>query len=466
LVIGLLAFAGTARAQSPAPAPTSIPIGDWQLYPSLEVRTRGEFRSDSPDLAGYGSGASASPVQDAYGVMERTRIGIGAEYGAVRGDPGFLRAQVTLQDARAWGTPSPDGVLGAAGSTPSSTSLYEGWIEARTSSARPAYLRIGRQAVTWGDGRLISNADWSPIARTLDAARGHASLGMFDFELLAAILETPTPLGAAFGEMNGPASSGTELYGAQVAASPAPLLKLELSLLSRVQRNAQQTSGDGEVYVSSLRVFGDANGWRYAAEGVFELQHPLNASWLNMSGAGAAYVEKTLVGVVLSPTLRLEGEYANGGLGADGKTAPFDPILPDVHQLGAMDLFAWSNTVQAAARVTVVPWAEGTIAVEYRYVRSADGGYWLDSYLNTIGITGGGEELGQEVDAWASWRPWPVLDLVGGYSAFVVSQDARYALTEQVTGGGLVGSAPLPQPPPYTASLAHFAYLQATLRVP
>src|SRR5580704_1306943 len=174
LVIGLLAFAGTARAQSPAAAPTSIPVGDWQLYPALEVRTRGEVRTDAPQLSGYGT--PLAPVQDAYGVLERTRIGLGAEYGAVRGDPGFLRAQVTLQDARAWGVPSPTGVLGAEVSTPSSTGLYEGWLEVRTSSARPAYLRIGRQAVTWGDGRLISNADWSPIARTLDAARGHASL--------------------------------------------------------------------------------------------------------------------------------------------------------------------------------------------------------------------------------------------------------------------------------------------------
>ncbi len=163
-----------------------------------------------------------APVQDAYGVLELARIGVGAEYGGVRGDPGLLRAQVTLQDARAWGVPSPTGILGAEGSGPSSTALYEGWIEARTSSARPAYLRIGRQAVTWGDGRLVSNADWSPVARTLDAIRGHASAGMFDFELLAAILDTPTPLGTAFGQTTTPASSGAQLYGAQIGGTFAP----------------------------------------------------------------------------------------------------------------------------------------------------------------------------------------------------------------------------------------------------
>src|SRR6202042_629213 len=135
----------------------------------------------------------------------------------------FLRAQVTLQDARAWGVPSPTGVLGADGSTPASTGLYEGWLEARTSSARPAYLRIGRQAVTWGDGRLLSNADWSPVARTLDAVRGHVSAGRFDLEVLGAILETPTPLGPGFGQTTGPEQPGGELFGAQAAAFVAPL---------------------------------------------------------------------------------------------------------------------------------------------------------------------------------------------------------------------------------------------------
>jgi hypothetical protein len=460
LVIGLLAFAGTARAQSPAAAPTSFAVGDWQLSPALEVRTRGELRTDSPDLA---PSAGTTPyVQDAYGVLERTRIGLGAEYGAVRGDPGFLRAQVTLQDARAWGVPSPTGVLGAEPSSPASTGLYEGWMEVRTSAARPAFLRIGRQAVTWGDGRLVSNADWSPLARTLDAVRGHASEGMFDFEVLAAILETPTPLGAGFGQTSGPPLTGGQLYGAQVAGSFAPLLKVELSLLTRVQRSGQTAAGDGEMYVGSLRAAGDGGGWRYAVEGAYELQQAIGATNLVPAWAAAGYVEKTLDELVLAPTLRLEGDYASGATG-NTSNAQFDPLLPDVHDHGAMDLFAWSNTVQASGRVTVTPWTEGRVAVEYRYARLAEEGSWLDSYLSPIASSGFGAELGHEIDAWAAWRPWPVLELTGGYSVLVLSNDAKglLSLTPPVLGSSVTSAAS-----EYTASLAHFAYLQATVRVP
>jgi hypothetical protein len=105
------------------------------------------------------------------------------------------------------------------------------------------------------------------------------------------------------------------------------------------------------------------------------------------------------------------------------------------------------------------------VAVEYRYVRSLDGGSWLDAYLSPVTYYGlANAERGQEIDAWASWRPWPVLDLVGGYSLLVLSDDAREALSPPVKG--LPGVQPPPPISPYTASLSHFAYLQATLRVP
>jgi hypothetical protein len=414
------------------------------------VRTRGEFRSDSPELAG--TLTATAPVQDGYGILERTRLGLGAEYGAVRGDPGFLRAQVTLQDARAWGVPSPTGVLGSEGSSPASTGLYEGWLEVRTSAARPAFLRIGRQAITWGDGRVLSNADWSPVARTLDAIRGHVSAGAFDFEVLGAILETPTPLGPGFGQTTGPEAPGGELFGAQAAAFVAPLLKAELSFLGRVRANTT-----GETYVASLRVFGDDGGWCYAVEGAFELQRSYETGQVLPAWAGAGYVEKTLQSVPLTPALRIEGLGASGS--TVGRVAQFDPILPDVHQMGAMDLFAWSNTFQAAARVSVVPWAEGTIAAEYRYVWTAEGDTWLDAYLNQVANVFGNQALGQEIDVWARWRPWPVLDLIGGDSILVPSPYAQNALSY----------LPFEGPNParlYTASFSNFAYLQATLRVP
>jgi hypothetical protein len=68
--------------------------------------------------------------------------------------------------------------------------------------------------------------------------------------------------------------------------------------------------------------------------------------------------------------------------------------------------------------------------------------------------------LGHEVDASLSWRPWPVLELVGGYSLFVLGDAARAMLAAVENESVLSNGSTVP------ASLAHFGYLQATLRIP
>ena len=79
--------------------------------PTLEVRVRGEYRRDAPDVGGTSLLNHPSPrVRDQWDVLERSRLGLGAERGA-------LRAQITLQDARAVSAriiaaaaaPKPDG---------------------------------------------------------------------------------------------------------------------------------------------------------------------------------------------------------------------------------------------------------------------------------------------------------------------------------------------------------------------
>jgi hypothetical protein len=181
--------------------------------------------------------------------------------------------------------------------------------------------------------------------------------------------------------------------------------------------------------------------------------------------AAAAYVERKVDALVLTPTFRLAGDYASGDDG--GATyRQFDPLLPDVHPLhGAMDVLAWSNSIQASARVSVVPWQEGQAAVEYRYARLAnERGTWVDAYLLEVGrgqaSQGASAELGHEVDAWASWRPWPALDLAAGYSLFALGDGARAMMAAKLRGGvqpdGAIDAA----------RFAHFAYVQATLRAP
>ena len=453
--------------------------------PSLEVRTRAEYRRDAPDLGGFDLyGRLSSRVRDAWVVAERARLGLGVERGAVR-------AQFTLQDARAFGTPSPAATLGN-GRGPARFEPYEAYLELRSSSARPNTLRLGRQAVIWGEGRLIGNADFSPTGRSLDAARAHVAAGNFDFEALAAILEVPGPLGSSFGDRSGEAHSGVQLYGLSARWSVDPLLRLELFGLARVSRSdGSALDGSrfavarlsGETYTGALRVSGEARGWTYGVEGAYQFG---TAASLAVGGsdisayAVAGHVAKTFSEVSLTPTLRIGGSYASGDDGSPSSRTyhQFDPLLADPQRFhGQMDLFAWSNAMDVSGRAQVVPWTDTTFALEYRYARLAEAsGEWVGSYLTAIGraapppgyaaagyapITGSPDaELGHELDAVFAWRPWLPLELRAGWSGMVLGDGARGIMSAYARGRSDEAGA-------ITASkFAQYAYAQATLSMP
>lgn len=470
VLAGLLA-ARTASAQQPPAAPTTIAIGDWQLAPTMEVRLRGEYRHDAPDLGGLDMYGRATPkTRDAWVVMERSRVGLGAERGA-------LRAQITLQDARALGSPSPTATLAGSRGL-GQFGPYEAFLEMRTSGARPSFLRLGRQAVIWGEGRLIGNADFSPVGRSLDAARGHVAVGNFDFEALAAVLEVPQPLGAAFGDRAGSNTSGVQLYGLSAKWTIDPLLKLEAFGIARVARSSgEDLDGSifavqravGERYTGALRISGDAKGWTYGAEGAYQagVTDAIRFRGADIAAWGAAaHVQKTLDQVVLTPTLRVNGSYASGD-DRKGAYKQFDPILADPQRFhGAMDLFSWSNMFDLGGRASIVPWTDTTFSLEYRYAQLASArGEWVGSYLTTIGsgtvppalsITPTptrtiDPSLGHELNAGFGWRPWTPLELRAGWSGLLLGDGAKAIMAAHGRG---------------SHTIAQYAFLQATLNVP
>ena len=394
---GLVAFAwaGSAGAQVAPAAPEALAVGDWKIAPVVEARLRGEYRKD---IDGIDKGA----------LTERARLGVDVTRGAVEG-------RVVLQDARLWNVGTGGDFV--TGPLPQAmTGIYEAWGEAHTAAAHPSFVRVGRQEVVWGEGRLLGVSDWSPTGRTLDAIRGRLVAGDWRFEALAAVLEDPvtlqlsgatTPLGItqAYGE----------LFGLRGEWSIDPLFGIELYGLARdAQSNPTQSLSStvqGTTYTGALRLHGDGHGWTWGVEGAYQAGHADSVPPANVTSglsptpedrsawAAAAHVAYTLEHVALSPSLRIGGSYASGGDGGSTDKR-FDPILPDVHTwYGAMDLVNWSNEIEGNARVAIVPWTDAVAAVEYRYMRLAQaGGAWTTGYLNTIpGVsTNTSAELGHE----------------------------------------------------------------------
>jgi hypothetical protein len=415
VVLASAAWTSGAAAQIAPPAPEAIPVGDWKLAPVLEARVRGEGRHD---LDG----------QDHGTLTERVRLGADAERGP-------LEVRVVLQDARLWGLGGGATALGQPGNL-AQTGAYEAWFEAHTASAHPGFARLGRQAVTWGEGRLLGASDASPTGRSLDAVRGRLELGDWAFEALGASLSDPvSPTGSPV-----PSTYG-ELVGARVEWALDPLFAVEVYGLGRfAQANPLydlEGSVKGETYTAALALHGAAHAIAWGAEGAVQLGHADALALDRLAWGAAGHVAYTFEHVLLRPSLRLGGSYASGNTTGSKYTA-FDPMLPDAHVgYGAMDVFAWSNIVEGSARASIEPWTDGVFAVEYRYARLAEaGGAWRTDYLVTIApaSANGQAELGHEIDATLRWSPWAPLELVAGYSALVLGDGAKALLSaEHVT---------------------------------
>ena len=377
--------ASSASAQSSAEAKTSLSVGDFQLSPTLEVRSRAEYRRAPVDLGGVTTAGEVTPVvDDAWAVFERARVGLGAERGAVR-------AQVTLQDARAWG----DAPTGAGASSRAAVSAFEAFLEvhgkpvagtdspiaARAAEPRRSFVRVGRQRITWADGRLLSEADWSPAGRSLDAARARLSTELVDAELLAAVLNPSRPQGASVGDEGGPFTFGSQLFGALVGLTLDPMFKLELFGLARLQGAASNVPGSsdfaaaraaGETVTGALRVSGSGRPLDYSLAGYMQggsAPQLAAARSTRFAYAFAAEVGRQFDGLVLSPSLHVGATLASGDDGS-GNYAAFDPILPDVHvHYGLMNLFALSNVAIAHAALSAEPSTSLRVVAEYRYAR-------------------------------------------------------------------------------------------------
>jgi hypothetical protein len=485
--LALLAAPSAARAQA-SPLPESITVGAWTFRPLVDVRVRGEYRRHPFDAGGdqYDSPAifaqdyqsplpritTTQPgVKDQYFVSERTRAGIAI-------DRGPITAAVTLQDARAWG--AGIGLLAAPGQpTAPVFAPYEAYLDAHTRSGRRVFFRVGRQAVTWGDGRLLGANDWSYTGRSLDAARFGFQVGDFDIEMLGALLAMPgryTPgapsgLGALGGVGTATSAltssgttlregSGAQLYGLDVTWRILPLLNVEITGLARIARDPlPSTITPANTFVIDGRLFGDYRGFRWAFEGAYELgkvaSYGENRELRAFAFAARASWETALPGHL---TFAAEGAYASGDKGeSTGTIKRFDPILPDEHtQLSPMSLVAWSNLILGGGSLSVRPIDELTILAGYRYAALAEpGGRWSSAALTPIGAvpTNTARSLGHEIDAAFTIAPFSAartFEIEPGYGLFIRGEGAGNILRD-------AGRA---------ATLQHWAYLQLRARLP
>jgi len=433
----ILAWAELAHAQ-PASPPDGVAIGEFWFRPRLELRSRGEYdhhpvAASADELAILGSApfAASAGVDHQWVVHERARLGLAVERGPLSGT-------IVAQDARLAGFPSPATVDRSVAAP--TTSFHAAFLELHTQETHPSFVRVGRQEVAYGEGRLVGVSDWELVPRSLDAARAHWTVRQFDIDALAALLTSPGALPPEYGAQASAASAtstgtGTQLYALGAAAHIDPLLNGEVLGLARIARYPLPNSlVPSDTVVIDARIFGDQSGLTYGAEFAYELGHvAIFGGNRELAAWGATAHVDWQAAWILHPKWSFSGSYATGDeRQPTGTVRRFDPILPDSRNgLGQMGLYAWSNIFDAAAVVTASPSDDLVVSVGYRNVHLSDPkGAWFTASLSAVGqnVTNEASFLGHEIDGAVSYAPLEGLTLRAGYGAFVTGDGARAIL--------------------------------------
>lgn len=503
------AFIGSADAWAQAPPLSeSIVIGAWTFRPSLEARLRGDYRRDAFQLdrrsiyVAKGAAASSDAVLgdqynsnlppavanracdpgvdcagDVWSMSERIRLGLAVDRGPVT-------AVLKLQDSRLLGG-SPYATLNELQLAPPGAGIapYEAYIDVHARTGRPMFLRIGRQAVQWGDGRLIGTNDFTLTGRSLDAARFGVELGDFDIEAMAAILGYPyfglTSSEDAAATTGNAGTSGAQLYGLKITGHFLPLLHVEVIGLARLVRPPTGPFlWPSDTFVIDGRIFGDYRGFHYSLEAAYELgqvasyKDPKAAAGSGVRSLQAPAFAGRIEWETALPwhlTFGAQGAYASGDNGAaestpDKPMTRFDPILPDeTTNHSKMSLYTWSNLIEAGGDLTARPAEEVSLTAGYRFVGLANPkGRWITGALATVGsgscaadAAAGCKEndsniLGHEIDAVIRVTPWDPITFQAGYGLFLLGDGGKTILANSGR----------------SVDMQHFGYLQAVVKAP
>lgn len=382
-------------AATPADPPFTLRLGDFLFRPSGEVRARLELRARWYD----------APA-DRFLVTTRVRLGLDVRWQAVR-------AVIQLQDARDMGL-APGAASGA------STGVFQGFLELGDALS---FVRIGRQTIDLGTGRLIGSLNWQSAARSFDAVRARGAIGSFAADAFVALIAAPRHVVDERYEID---SEGDYVGGLSVEWVE-PALRLGMDFLLRhdgpYEANLDRRR---DVMAFTLRADGALAPVRYVVELIAQIGGQTGGAGMTALGAiGEVYVQ---IAEPWRPELGLGLTYGTGQ-SPSGSVSELDNFYPSNHQIyGLADLFGLRNQAQAFLYGSLTPeagvlslWTAGRI-----FALPEPTARWSNAPGATVGVDPTNTQgfLGGELDVEVRWRPLDPIDFWAGYSIFLPAAGA------------------------------------------
>lgn len=282
----------------------------------------GELRVRLEDVSTATTGLQAQEK-----IMQRTRLDIAAD--VVKNTTVFI----SVQDSRIWGEEATTITTGNEGQT---VDISQAWFQLDNLFGQPVSLKIGRQSLQYGDGRVIGNGEWSNYARRFDAAKLMYNTKLFSFDIFYSkiadpVISTATPM---------PSERDAYMSGLYAAIRSIPNNTVDLYLLN--DRN-DDPAVQQDVYTYGARLAGKVSALDYTGE--LALQSGDNR--LNTSQRSHAYAVKAGYTLPLAMALRIGAEYAfatgNKSSSTDKNEAFYVPYQGAHSFYGFTDDVSWTN---------------------------------------------------------------------------------------------------------------------------
>ena len=414
---------------------------DGRVVFDVEERIRAEIRENNRDFD-----SSIDDDNDDAWLLNRFRLGLAVK------PVSWLKLYGQTQDVREAFSDRSNipGVRGAEGDD--TFDLRQAYISLGDVKKFPLLLTVGRQAISYGDSRLVADSRWGNFGRTFDAIRLRFEEPHYWVE---GFVMRPVQIKRhEFDDSDAADNFGGVYFSTTLVPKQTTDFYFfyrdkddnqpDLDPTNRIDPQGTWNGPAARFATIGARVKSTPdklNGWDYTAEAAYEVgevfqtdrnstQFDLNAFALHLSGG---YTAKELP---WKPRFGLEYDFATGDSDPnDSNSESFQNLYPSNHEkYGFMDEFSWRNIHDARVQFNVKPIKKLDLEFDYHAFWLADThDFWYRSNgistLRTrtpdgvdVRTIGASNFAGHEIDLTVSYELNKNVKLQVGYSHFFAGQ--------------------------------------------
>jgi len=422
---------------------SALSFWDGKIVLDIEERMRVEIRQNNRD---FHAGSNNHEITDDAWLLNRFRFGL------TFAPNSWVKLYGQTQDSRESFSERPNvpGLNGADGDD--HWDLRQAYIALGDLKKFPLQVTIGRQAITYGDARLVADSRWGNFGRTFDAARVRFEEPHFWVEGFFM-----RPVQIERGQFN-ESDSADNFGGAYFSTDWLPFQTSDLYVFYRDKKDNQpdlsptntidpQGSWNGPAarfvtigarFKSNPKKLGP---WDYSGEFVYEngdlWQTDRNSKRFDLSAfALAVSGGYTFKDCLWTPRVGMEYDFASGDDDPnDNDSHSFQNLFPSNHdKYGLMDEFGWRNLHDLRFQLSAKPSKKVDLEFHYHafWLANTDDFWFRNNGISTlrtrtpdgrdVRTIGANNFAGHELDFIVAVEPIPHVKVSTGYSHFFAGQ--------------------------------------------